>query len=469
MIMAWGWNQRRTRAQPAGRDMAFTEPVLLKRIPDDPAQRKLYWYDDYVATGGYAALRKAMEMTPDELIKLMTESGLRGRGGAGFSAGQKWSFIPKEKKGPHYLAVNFDESEPGTFKDRYLADYDPHQLLEGIAIAALATRCDVAYIFIRGEFHRQAKILERAIEEAYEHNIFGPQGVLGGNQKLECYVHRGAGAYICGEETGLLEALEGKRGWPRNKPPFPAIAGAFAKPTVINNVETLCCVPHIVERGAAWFKTMGTEKSPGPKLYGMSGHVQKPGVYEDELGITLDYAINKLAGGMKGGKYKAAICGGISMGVLGPDQLDIRLDFDDVRFRGGCLGLGTAGMIVMNEHTDMVEALRNCVRFYSHESCGQCTPCREGSAWMRKILDRILAGGGVARDLEMLLELEKTMGIMPGTTICGLADGTAWATRTFINKFYDEFAARCPESRPVQISIKRGRTNVVWPMGSNTR
>ena len=449
--------------------MSFTEPVLLKRIPNDPAQRKLYWYDDYVASGGYASLKKALGMKADEIIKVVTDSGLRGRGGAGFSAGQKWSFIPREKKGPHYLAVNFDESEPGTFKDRYLADYDPHQLLEGIAIASLATQCDVAYIFIRGEYHRQAKVLERAIAEAYQHGIFGQQGMLGGNAKLECYVHRGAGAYICGEETGLLEALEGKRGWPRNKPPFPAIAGAFGKPTVINNVETLCCVPHIIERGPLWFKSMGTSSSPGPKLYGMSGHVNKLGVYEDELGITLDYAINKLSGGMKGGRYKGAICGGISMGVLGPEQLDIRLDFDDVRFRGGCLGLGTAGMIVMNEHTNMIEALRNCVRFYAHESCGQCTPCREGSGWMAKILDRILAGQGRRKDLDMLLELEKTMGIMPGTTICGLADGTGWATRTFISKYWDEFAAACPEERPVSVSIRRGSGNVTTPMGSNTR
>src|SRR6202167_4839552 len=410
--------------------MAFSEPVLTKRIDADPAKRKLHWYDDYVATGGYAALRKALELPPNEIIKTVTDSGLRGRGGAGFSAGQKWSFIPKEKKGLPYLAVNADESEPGTFKDRYLLDYDPHLMLEGIAICALATQVDIAYIFIRGEYHRETKVLEKAVKEAYDHKIFGPQGILGSGKKLECYVHRGAGAYICGEETGLLEALEGKRGWPRNKPPFPAIAGAFARPTVINNVETLCCVPPIIERedGPTWFKSMGTKSSPGPKLYGMSGHVNKPGVYEDELGITLDYAINTLAGGMKGGKHKGTICGGISMGVLGPNELDIKLDFDDVRFRGNCLGLGTAGLIVMNEHTDMVRALRNAIRFYAHESCGPCTPCREGAAWMRQILDRILAGQGKLRDLEMLMELEKSQGAMPGNTICGLADGTAWVT-----------------------------------------
>ena len=450
--------------------MAFSEPVLTKRIAADPSQRKLHWYDDYVRTGGYEALKKAIKMTPDEIIKTVTESGLRGRGGAGFGAGQKWSFMPKpeKKNGPHYLTVNADESEPGTFKDRYLIDFDPHQLLEGVAISAYATSCEVCYIFIRGEFHRQAKVMERAIREAYAHGIFGAQGMLGSGFKLECYVHRGAGAYICGEETGLIEALEGKRGWPRLKPPFfPAAIGAFGRPTVVNNVETLCCVPHIIERGPAWFKTMGPPSSPGPKLYGMSGHLNRPGVYENELGITLQQSID-MAGGMKGGKYKAAICGGISMGVLGPSQLDIKLDFDDVRFRGGCLGLGTAGMIVMNEHTDMVEALRNCVRFYAHESCGQCTPCREGAPWMRKILDRIIEGGGRPRDLDMLLELEKTMGTMPGTTICGLADGTAWATRTFINKFYDEFAARCtnPDTVPLRVS---SRPAVITPLGANTR
>src|SRR3954465_13484019 len=462
--------------------MAYTEPVLLKRIPSDPDKRKLVTYDEYVRTGGYASLRRALEMKTDDIIKTVTDSGPRGRGGAGFSAGQKWSFVPKEKRGPHYLAVNADESEPGTFKDRYLMDWDPHQMLEGIAICAIATQVDVAYIFIRGEYHRQAKVLEQALKEAYAKGVFGKGGIFGSKYKLECYVHRGAGAYICGEETGLLEALEGKRGWPRNKPPFPAIAGAFGKPTVIHNVETLQCIPFILERGPAWFKSMGTPSSPGPKLYGMSGHVNRPGVYEHELGITLQQSID-MAGGMKGGKHKGTICGGISMGVLGPDQLDVKLDFDDVpfpaggpglgrgRFRGGCLGLGTAGMIVMNEHTDMVRALRNCVRFYAHESCGQCTPCREGSAWMRKILDRIIDGGGRARDLDMLLELEKTMGMMPGTTICGLADGTSWATRTFINKFYDEFAAKCPEPsrETVPLTVKRGSLNVLTPMGSNTR
>ena len=450
--------------------MAFTEPVLTRRIDSDPAKRKLHWYDDYVATGGYAALKKSLDLKPDDIIKVVADSGLRGRGGAGFSAGQKWSFIPKEKKGPHYLAVNADESEPGTFKDRYLIDFDPHSMLEGIAIASARPSAISPTSTFAGSTTARRKCSNGRSPRLMPTASSASRGCSAAAISSSAMSYRGAGAYICGEETGLLESLEGKRGWPRNKPPFPAIAGAFARPTVINNVETLCCIPPIIERGPEWFKTMGTKSSPGPKLYGMSGHVNRPGVYEQELGITLEFAINELSGGMKGGKYKGAICGGISMGVLGPDQLDIKLDFDDVRFRGGCLGLGTAGMIVMNEHTDMVAALRNCVRFYAHESCGQCTPCREGSGWMKKILDRILEGMGRPSDLEMLMELEKTMGIMPGTTICGLADGTAWATRTFINKYYDEFAARCPErSATPSPVIRRGRLNVLTPMGSNTR
>ena len=396
-------------------------------------------------------------MKPDEIIKIVTDSGLRGRGGAGFSAGQKWSFVPKEKKGPHYLAVNADESEPGTFKDRYLIDYDPHSMLEGIAIAAMATQCDIAYIFIRGEYHRQAKVLEQRHQGSLRPRRLRPAAESSAANTSSNATSTAAPAPTSAAKKPACskpwKASAAGRATSRRSPPSPAPSpgppsSTTSKPSAASRPSS--------NSGADWFKSMGTNSSPGPKLYGMSGHVNKPGVYEDELGITLDYAINKLAGGMKGGKYKGAICGGISMGVLGPDQLDIKLDFDDVRFRGGCLGLGTAGMIVMNEHTDMVAALRNCVRFYAHESCGQCTPCREGSAWMRKILNRILDGGGRASDLDMLMELEKTMGIMPGTTICGLADGTAWATRTFINKYYDEFAARCPEERPVPISIKRG-------------
>ena len=419
--------------------MAFAGPVLLKRIPADPAQRKLHRWADYVATGGYEGFQKARSIPPEDVIKLVIESGLRGRGGAGFPCGTKWTFLPKDVH-PRYLAVNFDESEPGTFKDRYLIDHDPHVLLEGIAIAAYANRITTSYIYIRGEYHRQAKVLEEAIAEAYAHGVFG--GKHPGTDIIHnCYVHRGAGAYLCGEETGLLESLEGKRGWPRIKPPFPAVAGAFAKPTIINNVETLACLPHIMLNGAAWFKSMGTPSSAGPKLFGVSGHVHKPGVFENELGVKMSALIEKHAGGVKGGKYKAAIPGGVSMGILGTDQYDAELDFD-IGKKYNVLGLGTAGVIVMNDQTDLVLALRNIVRFFAHESCGQCTPCREGTAWMHKILNRIAAGFGKPRDFDLLMEVALSMGAMPGTTICGLADGANWAVRTFLQKFPEEFKAR---------------------------
>ncbi len=417
--------------------MAFPGPILLKRIPAEPGGRHLHRYDDYVATGGYESLKKALAMPPADIVKLVVDSGLRGRGGAGFPCGSKWTFLPKDIH-PRYLAVNFDESEPGTFKDRYLIDYDPHILLEGIAIAAYANSITTSYIYIRGEYHREAQILEEALAEAYSHGIFG-QKHAGTEFTHNCYVHRGAGAYICGEETGLLESLEGKRGWPRIKPPFPAIAGAFAKPTIINNVETLACVVPIVEHGAAWFKAMGTPSSSGPKLFGISGHVNAPGVYEEELGIKMSTLIEKYGGGVKG-KFKAAIPGGISMGILATNQYDAELDFD-IGKKYGVLGLGTAGVIVMNDQTSLPRILRNIVRFFSHESCGQCTPCREGTSWMHKILNRIVAGRGKPHDLDMLLELSQTMGAMPGTTICGLADGANWAVKTFLQKFPDDFKA----------------------------
>ncbi len=416
--------------------MAYSTPVLLKRIPDDAAKRKLIRYDDFVATGGYASLNKALAMAPEEIITIVKDSGLRGRGGAGFPCGIKWTFLPKDIS-PRYLAVNYDESEPATFKDRYLCEWDPHLLLEGIAIAGFANRINTSYIFIRGEYHKQAELLEDAVAEAYAKGIFG-KTYPGTDIVHNCYVHRGAGAYICGEETGLLEALEGKRGWPRIKPPFPAVAGAFAKPTIINNVETLACLPYIIENGAAAFKAMGTATSAGPKLMGVSGHCNKPGCYEEELGIPMGKLIEKYAGGVKGGKFKSAFHGGISMGVLGTDQYHAELDFD-IGKKYGVLGLGTACVTVMNDTTDMVRVARNCVRFYSHESCGQCTPCREGSAWLYKMLSRILEGRGRTRDLDMLLELALAQGSMPGTTICGLADGTNWVVKTILQKFPDDF------------------------------
>jgi len=447
--------------------MAMQDPILTRRIPTPPwgkvEDRKYVDHDQYVKTGGYRAVKQALDMAPADLVTLVKDSQLRGRGGAGFSCGLKWSFLPEPDGGQRYLAVNADESEPGTFKDRLLIDFDPHMMLEGIAICCHATQVDTAYVYIRGEYHHQADALEKAVAEAYDKKIFGPGGLLGeiNGRPVNCYVHRGAGAYICGEETALLESLEGKRGWPRIKPPFPAIKGLFGRPTVINNVETIAMLPDIVERGADWFKSLGIashfgENAPGsygPKLFGVSGLVNKPGVYEEELGIKMSDLIEKYCGGMKNGKkYKAAIPGGVSMGFLGPDQYEAELDFDIGR-RFNVLGLGTAGVIVMDEDTDMVAMTRNIVRFFSHESCGQCTPCREGSGWLYQMLCRIEEGDGRMKDIDLMDELARSMGAMPGTTICGLADGTNWAVKTAVEKFRPEFEAKCKPSL-VQVGVQ---------------
>ena len=426
----------------------MNEPVLTRRIPchpwGDPKDRHIVRYDEYVKTGGYQALEKARSMNPQDIVDLVKESQLRGRGGAGFPCGLKWTFLPPPDGGRRYLAVNCDEAEPCTFKDRLLIDFDPHLVLEGIAITCYACALDTAYFFIRGEYRHQATVVADAIREAYDHGIFAPG--------VECYLTRSAGAYICGEETGLLEAIEGKRAWPRIKPPFPAVKGLFGRPTIVNNVETLAAVVPIVERGAEWWKTMGCESSIGappsygPKLMGVSGHVNRPGVYEVDLGISLRTLVEEHCQGMRGGKrFKGAIAGGISMGVLGPDQFDAVMDFDLGR-TCHVLGLGTACPTIFDEDTDMVAVTRNIARFFMNESCGQCTPCRDGSRWMYQLLCRIEAGDASSRDLDLLLELAGSMGIMPGTTICGLADGNNWAVRTLVNRFRGEFEARVKPS-----------------------
>ncbi|HVZ94232.1 MAG TPA: NADH-quinone oxidoreductase subunit NuoF [Phycisphaerales bacterium] len=455
-------------------------PALTKRIPcwpfADPAGRHVVKYDEYIRTGGYAGLRKALAMKPDALVNEVKDSGLRGRGGAGFPTGLKWTFLPKVEEGKsqaetgiRYLAINADESEPGTFKDRLLMDFDPHLLLEGIAIACYACKLSAAFIYIRGEYYRQAMVLEEALKEAYANGVFGKQGLLGGSTTaaggtwaVECYVHRGAGAYICGEETALLESLEGKRGWPRIKPPFPAIKGLFGRPTIINNVETLAHLPSLIEFGTPWFQaqgcasTVGGPPSFGSKLFGVSGHVNRPGLYECDLGIPLSTLIESkdYCCGMRGGKkYKGAIAGGISTGILGPDQYDAEMDFDVGR-KYNVLGLGTACPTVFDEDTDMVAVARNLARFFKHESCGQCTPCREGSGWLYQILCRIEEGHGRTKDLDLALEIATGMGAMPGTTICGLADGTNWAVRTIMNKYREEFESRVkPSFVPVTMTV----------------
>ncbi len=429
-------------------------PVLFKRIPTPPwgkpKDRRLVGYDEYVKTGGYKGLEKATSMAPEAVVDMVKESQLRGRGGAGFPCGLKWTFLPKPDGGRRYLCANCDEAEPGTFKDRVLIECDPHLVLEGIAIACYACRLDTAYFFIRGEYRRQIEIMKKAMAEAYEHGIFGSKSKRKGKDgfTVECHLHRSAGAYICGEETGLLEAVEGKRAWPRIKPPFPAVKGLFGRPTIINNVETLAAVGPIVEHGVAWWKSMGCESSVGgppsygPKLMGVSGHVNRPGCYEVELGIPLRKLVEDYCGGMRGGRaFKGAIAGGASMGVLGPDQFDAEMDFDIGR-KYQVMGLGTACPTIFDDETDMVAVARNLARFFANESCGQCTPCREGSSWMYKLLVRIEAGDGTSKDLDLLLELAGSMGIMSGTTICGLADGANWAVRTIVNKFRDDFEAR---------------------------
>lgn len=443
---------------------AMTDPILLKRIPTypwgDPKDRHVVGLEEYVQSGGYEALRASLAKTPEEIVGSIKDAVLRGRGGAGFPAGLKWSFLPPPDGGRRYLAVNCDEAEPGTFKDRLLVDFDPHLVLEGIAITCYACQLDTAYFFIRGEYHHQAKVMQRAIDEAYAHGVFGSKGMFGDASMpaIECHLHRGAGAYICGEETGLLEAIEGRRGWPRIKPPFPAVKGLFGRPTIVNNVETLAAVPPILEHGVEWWKGHGCESSVGgspsygSKLMGVSGHVERPGVYECHLGIPLSELVETYCGGMRGGKkFKGAVAGGVSMGVLGPDQFDAPMDFDIGRF--DVLGLGTACPTIFDEDTDMVAVARNLARFFKNESCGQCTPCREGASWVLKLLMRIERGSGTTEDLDLLLEIAGSMGLSPGTTICGLADGNNWAVRTIVNKYRSEFEARVkPKLIPVTVS-----------------
>lgn len=419
------------------------EPVLLARINKADSTS----LEGYRADGGYSAYKKALGMAPADVTKMVMDSGLRGRGGAGFPCGLKWTFLPKDHPGPIYLAVNADESEPGTFNNRILMEQDPHQLIEGIAIACHAIKSEKAFLYIRYEYGRSYRVLYQAVQECYAAGLLG-KNIMGSGVNLDIQLHRGAGAYICGEETGLIESLEGKRAWPRIKPPFPAIEGLFRKPTIVNNVETLCCVTQILARGVDWFKSMGVPPDPnnprdpgsyGPKLYCISGHVNKPCCVELPMGVTARELIDVHGGGVwKGRKAKAVVPGGISMGFLSADELDIPLDFAGPG-KVGCLGLGTAAVVVVDDQTSMVDVLFNCARFFAHESCGQCTPCREGTSWMRKILDRIRSGNGKLEDLDLLLEVAGSMGIIPGTTICGLSDGAAWPVKNAIKKFRPEF------------------------------
>ena len=410
------------------------EPVLLRNVGVEgsttlPVYRK---------RGGYRALAKALKMSPQEVTEEVTAAELRGRGGAGFPAGVKWGFLPRDRT-VTYLCVNADESEPPTFSNRVLMEHDPHQLIEGTIIAAWATQARVAYIYMRVEFHEPFHILQHAIDEAYAAGLLG-KNILGSGYDLQMYIHRGAGAYICGEETGLIESIEGKRGWPRIKPPFPAIEGLFRRPTVVNNVETLCNVVHIIERGAQWFTSIGPAGSYGPKLFCVCGPVNRPGCYEGPMTITVRDLIHGDAWGrgmIDDRGVKAVLPGGISMGILTGDELNMKMDFADP-LKYGLLGLGTAAAVVINEDTDIRVVLRNITRFFAHESCGQCTQCREGTSWSYKIARRIAAGRGRPEDLDILAETAGNLGMMPGLSICGLSDGAAFPIRTLVQKFRGE-------------------------------
>ncbi len=409
----------------------------------------------YEADGGYQGLKKAVTVPAAELVDLVKKSNLRGRGGAGFPTGLKWSFIPKDNPKPRYLCINADESEPGTFKDRYICDLDPHLLIEGTAIAAYAIGAHTAYIYIRGEFKRPAERVEAALKEAYAAGLIGKR--LGGSDyPLEITLHRGAGAYICGEESALLESLEGKRGWPRIKPPFPAVVGLFGAPTIINNVETVANLPSIVLRGPEWFAKLGTEKSGGTRLICVSGHVQKPGVFEIHMRTTVRQLVNDICGGpLPGRKIKAVIPGGSSAPVLGIDELDVACEFEALKNAGTMAGSG--GVIVMDDSACMVRSLWRVAKFYSEESCGQCTPCREGTPWLESLLYKIEDGKAQPRDLQTLLDVAKAICPFPpmglGNTICALGDAAALPVHSFLKRFRPEFEkhikdGKCPFPHP---------------------
>lgn len=398
---------------------------------------------EYLAAGGYEAVRRTLgKIPPAEVIETVKRSGLRGRGGAGFPTGLKWGFVPKESDKPKYLLCNADESEPGTFKDRQLIERDPHQVLEGIILAAYAIGVHRSYIYIRGELVYGATVLGRALEEAAAEGLLG-KNILGSGYDLTVALHRGAGAYICGEETALIESLEGKKGMPRIRPPFPAVRGLYQCPTVVNNVETLCNLPHILTRGPEWYASIGTEKSKGTRIFSVSGHVNRPGNYELPLSVTLRELLVEHAGGVSGGRaLKAVIPGGASAPVLTPQHLDVGMDFESLAAAGSMGGSG--GVIAMAEGTCMVKVGEVVARFFHHESCGQCTQCREGTAWLHKVLARIERGSGRQEDLDLLLDVCDSM---TGKTICVLSDAAALPVASYVRYFRDEFEAHVRERR----------------------
>jgi NADH-quinone oxidoreductase subunit F len=444
-----------------------SDATLPKVLPPHPREKRLVfknidregWTNDiecYLNDGGYAELKKALTMPRVDIVNEVKASGLRGRGGAGFPCGVKWGFIKQDETKPVYLICNADESEPGTFKDRYIIHQDPHQLIEGMIISCFAVGAKLAYLYIRGEFPEGAQILEKALAEARQRGFLG-KNILGSGFDCEIYVHRGAGAYICGEETGLIESLEGKRAYPRIKPPyFPAVLGLYQCPTIVNNVETLCDVKHIIRMGGAEFAKMGKPNNTGTRILCVSGDVVKPGYYEVEVGsVTMGELIYDICGGLKDGrKLKAVIPGGSSAKVLKAGEKyklkdreitleELPMDFDTLAAAGSMAGSG--GVIVIDDSRDMVETLNNINEFYAHESCGQCTPCREGALWMKKITDRVLAGGGTAKDPDVLKNVADNIA---GKTICAFGEACSWPTQSFVLKFREEFTAKAQKETP---------------------
>jgi NADH-quinone oxidoreductase subunit F len=412
-------------------------PILTEGVTGTVHSGKIELLADYRAKGGYSGLKKAVEtMTPDDVLALVKDANIRGRGGAGFPAGVKWGFIPRDRKKPHYICVNADESEPGTFSNRPLLEQRPHLLLEGAIIAAYATLAETVYIYIRKEYYEATRFTQKAIDEAYAAGLLG-RNILGSGFNCDVYVHNGAGAYICGEETALIESLEGKRGYPRLRPPFPAIQGLYMCPTVVNNVETLAIVAELLRRGLDWYKSLGTEKSPGMTVYSISGCVNKPGNYELPLGVTMRELIYNYAGGIRGGnKFKAVFPGGSSVPLLFEDELDVVMDFDGPKKYGTYLG--STGIIVMDDTVCLVWAALNLMQLYHEESCGQCTPCREGTAWMHKILERLEHGHGHADDVVLL---EEVCANITGRSICALGEFSTGSLVKTIPRFRDEFQA----------------------------
>ena len=417
------------------------EHILLQNVWKESSTA----LETYKAGGGYRNLKKCLQTPPDEIVEQVKRSGLRGRGGAGFPTGTKWGFLPKDGAKPRYLCVNADESEPGTYKDRVIIERDPHRLIEATVVSAHAIRSKTAFVYIRGEFHEGYRILDRALQEAAAAGYVG-KNILGTGVDVEIVIHRGAGAYECGEETALLESLEGKRGQPRIRPPFPAAVGLYGCPTIINNVETLACVPLILEKGADWFAAYGVEKNTGPKLYSVSGHVKRPGSYEAPMGrITLRELIHGegYAQGIRDGRrLKAVVPGGSSTPVLTADEIDVGMDFDSLAKAGSMLG--SAGTIVMDDRTCMVWMAKNLTYFYKHESCGKCSPCREGTGWMLRLLTRVEDGQGAEKDLETLWGVADSIA---GKTVCPFGDAAVAPPQSALKKFREEFEYHVRERR----------------------